>query len=109
MNKVDKLIEWVAEIIYESKNKHSLRVPEAPPLPTWEQLKSGKGTLGDYNLRLVERYRGIAKQILSHPDLWLKIGEGEEEWVCDSEGVKHLVRIPITIPLSEAIMNETGL
>lgn len=73
--KVDELVEWVAEIIYTNKKKHLIRLPEAPPLPTWKQLKSGGGPLGDYDLRLVERYCGVAKQILSHPGLALIRGE----------------------------------
>ncbi|KKN74239.1 hypothetical protein LCGC14_0393250 [marine sediment metagenome] len=47
------------------------------------------------------RYKLNAKQILFENNLWLQIGEGEEEWVCDSEGVKHQVRISITISLDK--------
>ena len=59
------LREEIARIIYTEKNKHSLRLPEAKPLPTWDELKLGEGTLGAYNLRLVERYLRQAKQIIA--------------------------------------------
>ena len=84
MNEVNKLVEWVARELCKQDNYGR---------DCWN-----KESRDNQNI-----YKKRAKQILSHPDLWVKIDEGDEEWVCNSEGVKHKVRIPITIPLAEAI------
>ena len=54
--------EKIAEYIYTEKNKHLVRLPEAPRLPTWEELRSSNE---HYHKALVERFLKQADHILA--------------------------------------------
>ena len=58
MSDINELVEWVAEFIYIDNRKHMITIPEYS-IPVWFELDT----------RRKDRYRKLAKQILSNPQI----------------------------------------
>jgi len=93
-NKVKELVEWVAERLW------GFLIANAP---SWEREGSEYSIIHE---SLKGWMRGVANQILSHPDLALIDRELEKVKIAYNEMDIELCTCPPVIPLAEALKEE---